>query len=427
MKQPSVLFINRLYPPGRGASGRVLRDLARGFSKNGWSVTVLTTGVRDSKAFDGSVRVIRIKAKQESRSVLSLIMIWLRLFIKALFLPKKDMVITMTDPPILVFAGRLLSIIKKSKHIHWCQNLYPDLLPAIGVRISTKWIKFLKKISRRSMKKCDKVVVIGRCMAKKLMHSGVTPSNIAVIPNWPDYELLGPDGQKRASKRKIPVIHEVKGARPFEEQLQDSKGPKFRVLYSGVVGAAHPIKIILDTASILSKEAPDVEFIFVGEGPGFESLAKERAKRGLDNIKLLPNQPASRLRDLMESGDLHLITMKNEAEGLLVPCKLYSALAVERPCILIGPEESEAARIINEFNAGDVLPHGQSSKLVQTIKNYRMNPEAWFKAHEGAVCASKIFIPQESIMAFITRANDLVKPAKSSSFHSPINRSRKAS
>ncbi len=29
MSKPSVLFINRVYPPYRGATGRVLRDLAR--------------------------------------------------------------------------------------------------------------------------------------------------------------------------------------------------------------------------------------------------------------------------------------------------------------------------------------------------------------------------------------------------------------
>jgi hypothetical protein len=48
-KPPSVLFLNRVYPPVRGATGRVLRDLARSFAADGWSVTVLTTGPERSK------------------------------------------------------------------------------------------------------------------------------------------------------------------------------------------------------------------------------------------------------------------------------------------------------------------------------------------------------------------------------------------
>jgi NAD(P)-dependent dehydrogenase (short-subunit alcohol dehydrogenase family) len=44
MRSPSVLFMNRVYPPATGATGRVLRDLARAFAKAGWQVTVITCG-----------------------------------------------------------------------------------------------------------------------------------------------------------------------------------------------------------------------------------------------------------------------------------------------------------------------------------------------------------------------------------------------
>lgn len=111
----------------------------------------------------------------------------------------------------------------------------------------------------------------------------------------------------------------------------------------------------------------------------------------------------------MESGDVHLITMKEDAAGLLVPSKLYSALAVGRPCIFVGPQTSEAARIITDFRAGSVVPQGQAQLLAKTILAYRMSGDAWFAAQTGATRAGQIFVPDESIRAWIDRARAVAK------------------
>ncbi len=411
MNKPSVLIFNRVYPPGRGATGRVLRDLARGFVKQGWRVTIVTTAPEANKSYDGAVHVVRLKAVAKSKNAFFYLGVWLKFLWTGLFLPRHDLLVTMTDPPLLVVAGRIMARLKKTHHIHWCQDLYPDLLPTLGLKLPSFLMSVFKRLSRRAMKQCDKVVVVGRCMAKHLTHSGIDPGRVAVIPNWPDYELLGPDGAQREGKRKpfqaLKSAKDIEGAKPYEELFCD-KEPKFRVLYSGNIGRAHPIRTVLDAAQILAKDQPDIEFVFVGDGPRFDRLAQERAQRGLENIRLLPWQPASRLRELMESGDLHLITMNHETAGMLVPCKLYAALAVQRPCILVGPEDSETARVISDFKAGAVVPQGDAIQLAETIRNYRHNSKAWLAAHKGAEQASHVFVPAESIQAWIERAVNVV-------------------
>ncbi len=410
-KQPSVVFINRVYPPYRGATGRVLRDLARAFADDGWKVTVITSGPRLRREHDGKVRVIRVKAPVKKRRARAYLNVWMKLFWAALNQPRHDLVVTMTDPPLLVVAGRMLAGIKRSRHIHWCQDLYPDILPALGFRMKKSRMRFYHKLSRRAMKRCDKVVTIGRCMARKLTHSGIDPGRVSVIPNWPDYEL-SPPGQKAVMRRRrVQPMKEAKGARPFDLLRTDGATSKFRVLYSGNLGRAHPIDTILGAAMILGKEHPEIEFVFVGDGPAYERLAHERSKRNLDNVRLLPFQPNSRLRELMESGDLHLITMKHESAGMLVPCKLYAALAVGRPCILVGPDDCETAQVLGDFKAGSVVPQGDARKLAAEIKRYRMDSDVWFKAHEGAAEAGRIFVPQESLDAWIERARDVVRKA----------------
>lgn len=411
---PTVLFINRVFPPGRGATGRVLRDLARGFARDGWSVTILTTGPDDRDEKDGSIRIIRVKSAMSGKTIFSYTAIWVKFLIRGLKAPAHDLVVTMTDPPMLVLAGCAIARVKKSRHIHWCQDLYPDLLPLIGLGLPDFMMTGLVKLSRAAMKKCDRVVAIGRCMARHLVSGGLDAKKIAVIPNWPDAELLNnrmtvnaaiKNGIRGDMAEKV-VLSGSAHARPFEELFRDGDNPKFRVLYSGTLGRAHPLGTVLDAAEILARSHPMVELVFVGDGPGQERLAQERARRGLENIRLLPWQPASRLRELMESGDIHMISMNHDAAGLLVPSKIYSALAVGRPCVFIGPVQCEAARVIIDFKAGVVVPQGEPQVLARAILSYCESSDTWFAAHAGAGQAGRIFVPDEAIAAWIKRARD---------------------
>ncbi len=408
-KKPTVLFINRVYPPVHGATGRVLRDLARSFSEDGWDVTVLTTGSKAGREKDGDVSLRKIKAHPEKKSMLRYFSIWLRFLFVVLFMPKKDLVVTMTDPPMLIIVGRLFKRFKKASHIHWCHDLYPDALPALNVKLPGFVMRFLKRVSCRSMKSCDKVIVIGRCIARHLTHGGVEPQKIAMIPNWPDYELMGKQIEPEKLVIDLPANDEGELLAADGKTLLLDHSPKFKVLYAGTLGRAHPVDTILEAAAILGKNYPEIEFVFVGGGIGQEYLARQRIKRGLKNIRLLPWQPPSRLKDMMESGDLHLVSMKHELEGLLVPNKVYSAFAAERPCILIGPDRSEAARVIKEFKAGHIVAQDDGETLAKIILGYRMDGEAWFEAHKGASKAGKVYIPEESIKAWISRARDTLK------------------
>lgn len=403
MTTPSVLFINRVYPPGRGATGRILRDLAESFAAQGWSVTVLTGG-KDlpNEAGNPNITIRRIGKARKPRGAFGYVWIWLRLLIAALGQKRHDLVVTMTDPPMLVVAGRIVASIKKSHHIHWCQDLYPDLFPVAGIKLPRFIMKFLRRLSRKSMKKCDKVITIGRCMMRQLTHTGVETMRVSFVPNWPEAEILDPAYAR--GQMPIPVRHRFNGAK--QDLIRDDS-PKFRVLYAGSIGRIHPIKPLIEAAERL-KNRPEIEFVFVGDSPGHERLARERDKRGLENIKFLPWQPAQSLRALMESGDIHLISAREGTAGLLVPCKFYAALAVGRPSVYIGPLETEIPRVMEEYGAGTAVAAGNAAALADAILLYRDDPAAWFAAQEGAIRAGAIYVPQNSMSAWIERAEKVV-------------------
>lgn len=405
MRRPTILFMNRVYPPVRGATGRVLQDLAMSFAREGWHVTVISSGEKAGEERQDGVRILRVKGAVRPRGTLAYLWIWVKMLFLALRLKGRHILVTMTDPPLLIVAGQIVAKLKKSRHINWCQDLYPDVMSALGFRMPEFLMRWFKRLRIKAMKRCDKVIVCGRCMVKHLTLEGIEAQKIAMVANWPDMELTDPEMVDVNGTPYQESDSDI--VRPFEKQVKIEQ--RFRVLYAGNMGLAHPIDTILAAAEIFEEKGSDIEFVFVGDGARFDYIASVRSEKCLDNIRLLPFQPASNLRELMESGDVHLITMKEEAAGLLVPCKLYSALAVARPCVFVGPVQSEVAKVIQDFSTGLVVATDDVENLVNAIQHFRESGEAWFEAHRGAVRAREVFTPQKSIEAWMDCAWDVVK------------------
>ncbi|HRQ61895.1 MAG TPA: glycosyltransferase family 4 protein [Alphaproteobacteria bacterium] len=405
MQSPRVLFVNRIYPPQRGPTGRLLRDLARSFVEEGWNVSIVTTGPKAGTERDGTITIHRTKGPDKP-SMLGYPFIWLKLYRLARKAGHADLVVSMTDPPMLAVLGARIAKAKKAKHLHWCQDVYPQAFDALGLRVPGFVRKRLEAASLQSLKSADRVIAIGRCMAKVLAAQGLDAKKISVIPNWPDLELAHPAPQIKEGKAKTKKAEEIP-TKPYAEQLKN--GPKFRVLYAGNVGMAHPAETILKAASLLEEDHPEIEFVFVGDGRRIENLARERDNMGLGNIRFIPYQPPHKLREVMESGDVHLIVLREEALGLMVPSKLYSALAVGRPVIYAGPEGSEVAHILKDFKAGSRTAPGDGKALADAILEYRLNGDTWFAAHDGAMEAGKVLTPKESMKAWIKRALSVVQ------------------
>ncbi len=395
MSKPSILLINRVYPPMGGATGRMLQDLARALTENGWRVTVLSvSNIKDdrpSKLIDHHI----IQTKVTAKNIFGYSWIWLRLLIGALKLPKYDVVLTMTDPPMLVVLGRIVSSVKKSKHVHWCQDMYPDLFVSLKIKIPSIINSILDRISVRSLRKCNRIVVIGECMSKRLKKKKITPNKINFIPNWADFEVIAPSsgGNYINLPDKISAI-----AKKPEEMFRDDS-PKFRILYAGTIGRAHPMRNVIQAAEILS-EHKEIEFVFVGDKHAHSILAKERSRRGLENIKFIPFQPIEKLKQVMESGDLHLVTMRDEAQGMLVPCKFYSGLTVGRPTIFAGPINCEISNVIQKYNSGVVVPPNDGQALAEAIYQFRHDGDLWFSAQEGALQAAQTYHPTKSLQSW---------------------------
>lgn len=380
----SLTILNRVYLPDEAATGQILAELAERLGRSGWAVTVVTSQTVMSSPLAeeiNGVQVKRIKGLPFTRAshlrrAFSYLSLYPALFWRVLTAGRTDVIIAMTDPPLLLVLGPLLAFLKRAKLVHWAQDLYPEVAETLGV-IGHEGLasRFLRWLSTRSLKQYDRIVCIGRCMQDRLHARGIRDSSIAIIPNWADTEKVQPL---------------VRAENPFRQKTGVNDSPV--VMYSGNLGLAHHFDAIIDAAAILAAEHPEVLMLFVGGGPRLPDVKSSVEQRGLQNVRFLPFQPKESLAESLSAADIHLACMQEEMNGLVVPSKVYGILAAGRPCVFLGPSESEVARVVVDFACGSVLPEKIDGRtLANTIVAWLQAPDKLNAAGQAARRAAEEF------------------------------------
>lgn len=360
----SILFVNRVFPPTEGATGAILAELAADLVAAGWRVGVVAgtaPGEPPYRKTETGVHVYRVSGLSFNRTnyarrALACLSLYPMLLNRVLRLDDYDVVVTKTDPPMQLLLGPIIKGRTGQTLIHWAQDLYPEVAETLEVINPEGWFaKSLRRLSTWALRRHDRVIAIGRHMEARIAARGVDRDRIDVMPNWPLDPITS-------------VPHEDNAFR-HEQGLEG----KFVVMYSGNMGLAHCFEPVVDAAAKLQHE-PDIVFLFVGNGTRRAEIKAQVERRRLSNVRFLPFQPLDRLAESLSAGDLHLVTMQNGTEGLVVPSKVYGALAAGRPQLLIGSGKSEAARIVREHDCGTVLPEATGAGVAAAIREWKRDP-----------------------------------------------------
>jgi glycosyltransferase involved in cell wall biosynthesis len=271
-----------------------------------------------------------------------------------------DVAIAKTDPPLISVPAHWVARRRGARLINWLQDLFPEAAERLGVRLARGALGSAARALRdRSLRAAAMNVVPGEGMARALIGNGsVASERIAVVHNWADGRLIRPLPHRDNSLRN-------------EWGLAD----RFVVGYSGNMGRAHEFATVIDAAERL-RGARDVMFLFVGGGKHEAWLRDEAARRGLGALfRFRPYQPRERLAESLCVADLHLVTLKPELEGLIVPSKFYGIAAAGRPTLFVGDPDGEIARILRAEDCGLSLRAGDAQGLAQAIVELKADAE----------------------------------------------------
>jgi glycosyltransferase involved in cell wall biosynthesis len=302
---------------------------------------------------------------------------------RLLTLPRHDVVLALTSPPLISFIGAWLARLRRSRFVYWVMDFNPDEAIAAGwLRADSLAGRGLDQMSRFSLRRADTIIALDRFMRDRIVAKGIYADKIAVLPPWAHDDQVHFDAAGRARFRE-------------QHGLTD----KFVVMYSGNHSPVHPLDTLLDAARRLAGQR-DIVFAFIGGGSEFkriqsEMLKAQRTEEGgrkpddrqqraeaavpstLDprpstqrsNLFCLPYQPLAELAASLSAADLHVVVMGNAFVGLVHPCKIYNILAVAAPVLYIGPEPSHVTEILANLPSYPSLSvrHGDGAALAQKI------------------------------------------------------------
>jgi colanic acid biosynthesis glycosyl transferase WcaI len=231
------------------------------------------------------------------------------------------------------------------------------VLAAHGVLQDRKPLtNLLNNLNVFCMRRSERVVVLGRCMAKLVNWKGIDPDRIARISVWSDHEEIG---------------HIPREDNPFRREW--NIGDRFLVMYAGNIGLVHDVDTMCTAAEKLSAHL-QFAFAFAGEGKRKQEI-ESRFAGGQARVTIAPYQPREKLDAVLTAADLHLISLREGYEGIVVPSKLYGIMAAGRPAVFIGPKQSEVAMVLTEEDCGRVVRPGDVIGLVNAITDLADNPE----------------------------------------------------
>ena len=227
-------------------------------------------------------------------------------------------------------------------------DLYPEAAVAAGlIKEEGIFHRFFIGINNLGLRYLEGVICLGEAQRRRLSCYRCwqnTPEFSLVIPPW-DNRTIAP----------IPV-NRNRFLKKFD--LGDCRV----VLYAGNLGKAHSYSELLQGAKLMEKTNPEWKFIFVVRGPHLVELERKAAE--LSNVMIMDYQPAELTADLLWSASVHVITMKEGWEGIVVPSKLYGILKTTAPVLFIGPEGSDTAQVIKKYRFGELLNVGVSGERV---------------------------------------------------------------
>lgn len=186
----------------------------------------------------------------------------------------------------------------------------------------------LAAMERRLWTGSDHVVVVSEDFLPYLPER-VRNHRATVIENWAPLQELPQLGRDTAWAR-----------------AQDL-GNRRVALYTGTLGLKHNPSLLADLARRFERE-PDVRVVVVSEGPGADYLRTQE----LPNLLVLPFQPFERMAEILDSADMLVALLEEEAGEFAVPSKVLTYLCAGRPLLLAVPSRNLARRIVVSAEAG---------------------------------------------------------------------------
>lgn len=356
-----ILFVNQFYAPDESATAELLAELCEDLAAAGHEVAVVASRGRyeggtpfPPRELRRGVAVTRCPATSLGKATTAArltdyLSFSLTGLATAALARRPDVLVALTTPPLLPATAAAVARARGIPLVTWIQDVYPEVAAALGALApGSAAYRGFQALMRFAHGAAARIVTLSDGMAARVRAQGAPGDRVRVIPNWADGDRIFPVARaENGLLRRLDLTE------------------RFVVMYSGNVGLSHDLSGLVEAARRLEARCPRLVLLVVGDGGGLAEV--RRRAEGLANVRFLPRQPREGLAESLSAADLHCIALRPELEGLVVPSKLYGALAAGRPVLYLGPPGCEVARTVRELDAGWVVDPSDAAAIADRL------------------------------------------------------------
>jgi glycosyltransferase involved in cell wall biosynthesis len=213
-------------------------------------------------------------------------------------------------------------------------------------------VRLLKRLLGTAYRRCGLIADLGSCMGGLLKRYGSSATARTLVP----WALVEP-----------PIVTE-----PDPDVRRTLFGDaKLGLLYSGNFGRAHSYAEFLALARQLRSSG--VGFCFAGRGNRADEL-RAAVVPDDSNVTFAGFAPEAELEKRLTACDLHLVSLRPEWTGTVVPSKFFGALAAGRGVLFAGSPDSAIAKWVQEYQVGYLLTPETLPHVAAELKRLAANP-----------------------------------------------------
>jgi len=356
----------------------IINQLSTTLTTQGHDVTVLTgkpnypkgeiysgyhqQGILHEKM--GDVEIIRVPLRpRKSGDAKALFLNYLSFIMSGLirfpFLVKNrqfDVIFVFAPSPITsAIPAILLKYLKRAHLAIWVQDLWPASLLATGF-IKNKWLLMgVERLVKAIYAASDTLLVQSKAFIEPV-NALSSRKKILYFPN---------------------VMHNMTNDNSEIDSLplsvKQDLDNYFCFVFAGNIGKAQSIETLIDAAEKLTVFTT-IRIVIVGSDSMLDWVKAEVEKRAVKNIIFTGSFPVETMPALFKKAKALLVSLSNqEIFSYTIPSKVQAYMSAGRP--IIASINGEAARVINEAQAGLTCPAENSERLATQLIRFFNMPE----------------------------------------------------
>lgn len=274
------------------------------------------------------------------------------------------------------------------------QNIFP--IDALAIhKLSQHGIKGLafymfRKMQQLAYQRADYIVTISEDMKKTLIGEKVPENKIDVICNWGYTDVA----------KKIPDSENL-----FLKNHPEAQR-KFRVVFSGNMGAQVNAELIAESAELL-KQYEEIHFFIIGDGANMPKLKQMAKDKNLQNMSFYPYQPPEFAPHNYAMAHVGINALPKGIVYTCMPSKTAQMLNAARPIVSSIEKDSWLASILMSVDKSVVVDVDDSIAFSQEIVNIYENKNWKDSSNARAVCRQ--LCSKENAKIYVTMLENTAK------------------